>query len=338
MNSPFSISTKTSPQAETTTAPKEPEASLSQIFERSTLSSIEFLKQDIPERETYLSPFFRAGDYGILFAPRGVGKSWLSLLMAKALSEGIEMSNHWRSSVSRRVLYLDSEMNIADLQQRCKTLGISSPALHVLNHENIFAESKDALSLNLADSSQQLALLDHCTKNQIQVLILDNLSTAFEGLNENESDSWEKVAPWLLDLRRRGIAVILVCHAGRNGNIRGTSRREDAAHWILSLEESETTEEQTHVLQSRFTKCRNCAASEAAPLKWTFKHTEQGCLVTTETFDPQSHMIDLIRGGMSKNADIATALGKPKGTISKWAQKASNEARIRISSGSYYPT
>lgn len=307
------------------------------LFHRSTISALDFSKMEIPEREVYLAPFFRAGDYGLLFAPRGVGKSWLSLLMGKALSESGKMGTHWQCNEPRRVLYLDSEMNIADLQKRCQLLEIVAPGFHILSHETVFTESDDELSLNLADLSQQQAILDHCMNEKIEVLILDNLSTAFKGLNENESDSWEMVSAWLLDLRRRGIAVVLVCHAGRNGNIRGTSRREDAAHWILSLEEGDSSEENTHVFQSRFTKCRNCAASQVPPLEWTIKHTDQGCTVTTDTIDLQSQMIDLINGGMHSASLIAEKLGKGKGTISKWAKKLQNEGRIRIVGLKYLP-
>ncbi len=38
--------------------------------------------------------------------------------------------------------------------------------------------------------------------------------------------------PWLLDLRRRKIAVVIVHHAGRSGEMRGTSKREDNVFWI----------------------------------------------------------------------------------------------------------
>jgi hypothetical protein len=40
---------------------------------------------------------------------------------------------------------------------------------------------------------------------------------------------------WLLRLRRKGIAVLLVHHAGVNGRQRGTSRREDALDTVIAL-------------------------------------------------------------------------------------------------------
>lgn len=307
------------------------------LFKNSTVSGAVFRDMKIPERETLLAPFFKAGDYGIIFAPRGVGKSWLSLMIAKALTEGGPLGNHWEASASKRVLYLDSEMNLADLQKRCQLLAIESEQFHVLSHEIVFTESDDQLSLNLADPTQQDALKEHCLAEKIDVIILDNLSTAFKGLNENESDSWEQVSPWLLELRRHGIAVVLVCHAGRNGNIRGTSRREDMAHWILSLEESDTGIEEGHEFNTRFTKHRNCMAFDVPALAWTMTPSENGMQIITTTIDLQSQMINLIQGGMSSAKDLADELGKTKGTISKWARKAADEGKIKNVNGAYRP-
>lgn len=307
------------------------------LFKSSTVSGSALQEMKIPERETLLSPFFRAGDYGIIFAPRGVGKSWLSLMISKALTEGGNLGSHWEAPVSKNALYLDSEMNLYDLQKRCQQLAITNDQFHLLSHEMVFTESDDKLSLNLADPTQQDALKEHCLAEKIDVLILDNLSTSFTGLNENESDSWEQVSPWLLELRRHGIAVILVCHAGRNGNIRGTSRREDMAHWILSLEESDTGQEEGHEFKTRFTKQRNCTASDVPALAWTMKQRGSGMEITTTTIDPKSQMIELIQGGMSSAKDLAEELDKTKGTISKWAKKAAEEGKIKNINGRYLP-
>jgi len=337
------IAPKEPSQAERLLAKEKEEAGLNPVnphtalFKNSTVSGAAFRDMKIPERETLLSPFFKAGDYGIIFAPRGVGKSWLSLMIAKALTESGPLGNHWEAPESKRVLYLDSEMNLSDLQKRCHLLGIQNEQFHVLSHEIVFTESDDQLSLNLADPTQQDALKEHCLTEKIDVLILDNLSTAFKGLNENESDSWEQVSPWLLELRRHGIAVILVCHAGRNGNIRGTSRREDMAHWILSLEEADTGIEEGHEFKTRFTKNRNCMAFDVPALAWTMKPSENGMEITTTTIDLQSQMIDLIQGGMTSASELAGELGKAKSTISKWATKAAAEGKIRISNGRYLP-
>ena len=57
-------------------------------------------------------------------------------------------------------------------------------------------------------------------------MVIDNLSTLCRYGRENESESWGPVQEWILGLRRRGLSVLLVHHAGKGGTQRGTSRRE----------------------------------------------------------------------------------------------------------------
>lgn len=309
------------------------------LFNKASLTATSFMELDIPERETLLSPFFKAGDYGLIFAPRGIGKSWLSLMMARAVAEAGMMGSHYQANTARKTLYIDSEMDVADLHYRCRLLNIKSDNFHVMNHEILFKESDDALSLNLTDITQQQAILTQCEEMGIEVLILDNLSTAFRGLKENDADSWELISPWLLDLRRRGIAVVLVAHAGRNGQIRGTSRREDMAHWILSLEEVETIDEGEgiHEFKTRFTKCRNVSQFDTPSLSWKMTTENGKMFVETKTIDLFDMFLELVQGGMSSATDLADELGKGKGTISKWAKRASNDGKIAIKNGRYLP-
>jgi putative DNA primase/helicase len=67
------------------------------------------------------------------------------------------------------------------------------------------------------------------------LLILDNLSSLTAVARDNEAESWSPIQEWLLKLRRRGIAVLIVHHAGKGGQQRGTSRREDVLDTCISL-------------------------------------------------------------------------------------------------------
>jgi putative DNA primase/helicase len=67
------------------------------------------------------------------------------------------------------------------------------------------------------------------------LLVLDNLSPLCRYENENEGESWLPVQEWGLALRRRGISVLFVHHAGKNRSQRGTSRREDLLDTVFTL-------------------------------------------------------------------------------------------------------
>jgi putative DNA primase/helicase len=67
------------------------------------------------------------------------------------------------------------------------------------------------------------------------LLILDNLSCLAGAVRDNDADSWSPMQTWILSLRRRGISVLIVHHAGKGGQQRGTSRREDVLDTTIAL-------------------------------------------------------------------------------------------------------
>jgi putative DNA primase/helicase len=70
---------------------------------------------------------------------------------------------------------------------------------------------------------------------------------------------------WLIGLRRKGIAVLLVHHAGTNGRQRGTSRREDALDTVIALRRPENySPEQGARFEVHFEKLRNRVDGDSA--------------------------------------------------------------------------
>ena len=65
--------------------------------------------------------------------------------------------------------------------------------------------------------------------------MVDSLSTLCRSGVENESESWLPVQEWALRLRRNGVSVLFVHHAGKSGKQRGTSRREDVLDTIFHV-------------------------------------------------------------------------------------------------------
>ena len=99
----------------------------------------------IAPRERVLGDWFKEADLGFIFAPRGLGKTWLSLAMATAIADGRECGP-WRAAVARRVLYVDGEMPCESLGERIAGMG-GVENLAVLNHEALFHLSGKVLNL-----------------------------------------------------------------------------------------------------------------------------------------------------------------------------------------------
>ncbi|MEO8429343.1 MAG: AAA family ATPase, partial [Verrucomicrobiota bacterium] len=187
----------------------------------------------VPPRELIVGNWFNQGDLGFIFGPRGLGKTWLAMLLGRRISEGSQIAD-WTVHTPRRVLYIDGEMALDSIRERDWALTkLANDNMLYLQHEALFHLTGQVL--NLTAASVQAALLETCKRNKVEVLILDNLSCLFTGIRENDADAWELVLPWLLELRRNRIAVVFIHHAGRSGAMRGTSRREDAAFWVMQL-------------------------------------------------------------------------------------------------------
>jgi putative DNA primase/helicase len=130
-------------------------------------------------------------------------------------------------------LYVDGEMQLAELQLRLSAIQAAMGAEIPNDGFRILAADNTEAGINLSSDEGQRALERHL--EGIYLLVLDNLSTLLASGSEGASDAWLPIQNWLLKLRRKGIAVLLIHHAGLNGRQRGTSRREDALDTVIAL-------------------------------------------------------------------------------------------------------
>jgi hypothetical protein len=307
-----------------------PDCPLSEKLLSAILNANKLAELSIVPRHKLLGDWFREGDLGFVFAPRGVGKTWFALSLAGAIATGKPLGP-WKAETPLPVLYIDGEMPLELIQSRVKGLGLSSENLRFLSHEVLFDGCGS--TLNLARPEGQLAVSECCEKLGIKVLVLDNLSVLFGGMKENEADAWEMVLSWLMDLRRKKIAVIIIHHAGRGGReMRGTSRREDVAFWIIRLEEKPDITECRAGARfiSVFTKQRN-TPGEVPAYEWSIQPVEGTDQIRISFKEAASAdiVLELIRDGLESCEDIAHETGLSKGQVSKIATKLTAERKVK---------
>jgi putative DNA primase/helicase len=235
----------------------------------------EFLNLNVPPREMLLDPILPERSLAMLYAPRGVGKTLLGLSVGLAVASGTTLLR-WSAPRKRRVLVVDGEMPLVSLQERLRMLsaGLGSEIPND-NFQVLAADNTDS-GISLGTEEGQ-GLLDPLL-NGVDLLILDNLSTLVTTGSENASDGWVAMQNWLLRLRRQGVAVLLIHHAGTNGRQRGTSRREDALDTVIALRRPEDySPEQATRFEVHFEKLRNRVdGTGAVPFEARIEQADEG--------------------------------------------------------------
>jgi putative DNA primase/helicase len=292
----------------------------------------------IVPRKKILDEWFREGDLGYIFGFRGVAKTWFSLGLGTALATGGKFG-FWQAHGDSQVAYLDSEMPAEDIRFRVTGLGLeANENFHLLNHELLFERTGKVANVNSV--TIQKAITRYCVQTGVQVLFVDNLSTAAYGMKENDADSWEQMNRWLLELRRAKISVVIIHHAGRAGNMRGTSKREDAAFWVIQLDDAKKDSDDRNGARfiTRFTKASRNTQTDIPAYEWHFL-TDFATNEISVACKPSEGLVvfhAVLESGVTKPSEIAKVMGIQDYQVSRLAKKAIDQGWLeRASRGEY---
>ena len=165
-----------------------------------------------------LKPYIVEGAGSILFAPPGQGKSYLALLMAQSINQGV--SPIWRTE-QRRVLYLNLERSAQSLERRLllvnQALGLEAEAPMLM---------ANARGKTLAHVAESLG-------REFDMVVLDSLSRSGAGSMVDD-----EVANSIMDTVN-GLAEtwLVIAHTPRSDNTHtfGSQMFDGAADLTLSL-------------------------------------------------------------------------------------------------------
>src|SRR5262249_51898851 len=161
-----------------------------------------------------------------------------------------------------------------------------------------------------------------------ELVILDNVTTLFPGGKENEIESWRPAQSWILRLRRRGVAVLFAHHAGRNGQSRGTSGREDVLDTVIALRRPDDYRvEQGARFIVEYEKTRSIYGGDVEPFEAQMEtHTGAAVWLTDKPkADLLARVLELREAHVSIRA-IAAQLGIDKGKVERILNKRSGSS------------
>ena len=244
----------------------------------------------------------------------------------------------WIVPKPRKVLYLDGEMPVGAVQERFTRLK-SGLGVEISNEQfqMLAADQTDIPNVATPEGHQQLEPL----LEGIEFLIIDNLSSLCRTTNDNAAEFWTPIQNWLLDLRRRGTSVLLVHHSGRNGQQRGTSRREDVLDTIMALRRPHDYRvEEGARFEVHVEKGAEFVGEGAQPFEAKLVPTEDGQGVIWETRDVGSEIphpaLDLFRQGLTV-WDVAGRLGISKSAAGRLRQNAKHSGLLDAVEGQEEP-
>jgi len=285
-----------------------------------------FLGLDIPPREMVVDPIIPTQGLAMLYARRGVGKTHIALGLAYAVASGGAFLK-WSAPTPRRVLYIDGEMPAVAMQERLSA---------IINACDQEPPNSSYFNLITPDLQGDMGIPDLSTEEgqaavdglleDVEFLILDNLSTLCRNGRENEADSWQTMQDWGLRLRRKSISVLFVHHAAKGGQQRGTSKREDVLDTIIRLEHStDYRAEDGARFEVHLDKARTIVGDAAAAFEaqlgaggWTYRTIE----------DQRLQRVAALSNDGMRQREIATETGLSLGTVNACIKRGKEEGLI----------
>lgn len=290
----------------------------------------DFLARDFPPREMLLAPVLPRQGLMMLYSWRGVGKTYTALGIAFAVASGGSFLR-WRAPAPGRVLYIDGEMPANVMQERLAALVAASDRdLPSPDHFRLITPDQQEEGIPDLSSEEGRQAVEDWIKDGVDLVVLDNLSTLCRAGKENEAEGWIPVQEWILSLRRRNVAVLLVHHAGKGGNQRGTSKREDVLDIVVSLRRPEDYEATDGArFEVHYEKARGLFGEDAKPFEARLEVRDQIAVWTMRDLEDclTQRVAELVGDGLSQR-DIARELEIGVGTVNRHKKKAEEQGLL----------
>lgn len=299
----------------------------SRPMRRKSISMAELMQMEFPGEEPLLGSVITYGSTGMLSAPRGKGKTLLALRIIYATAAG-KFLKPWGRGIGCVVTYLDGEMHGRNLQDRLRQTGNSDSfdATRQKALENIHIIGRDLFKHDIGyiDDEEGQALIESLLPDNCRLLVIDNLSAWTSSAREDGS-AFAPIKRWLLRLRAKGIAVLLVHHTGKNGSQRGTSVHEDLLDYSILLREDKSCKPKNGTsFLVEHTKLRELHPNLPKVFRYTFttdpdtdvmEHLYEDDI--TEPFSKEKlQIVELLKKGMS-GIEIRAELGVTTSAITR---------------------
>jgi predicted XRE-type DNA-binding protein len=234
----------------------------------------------------------------------------------------------WKAEKQHGVLLVDGEMPGLALQERlAQTIAGMDGTFDNVKLDVITPDLQSEYGMpDLSTVLGQQRLSPYIT-DDIDLIILDNLSTLCGGMQENKGDTWREMQEWILRLRARGKSVLMIHHDGKGGQQRGTSKKEDILDTIIQLKRpAQYVPTDGAVFEVHFTKSRGLHGDDAEPFEASLVEFEgKTQWLTRKIEDSTKEKIKKLLDDGYKQKEIATELEITPGRVSQLVKQINAE-------------
>lgn len=249
------------------------------------MSTAELWKRKIPEREELLGRLILSKTINNICAPSGVGKSNVGISTAGAMASGSSFMK-WKAEVASRVLYVDGEMLLEDLQKRTQAFagGLTAQQKELLE-ENLFFVNCEDFQGDFPSITTELGqdlVYYHILKTGAKVVFLDNFTALMEDADDTDVIAMKAFLKWLKKLRFEGITVITVNHSVKSGDRKGSVILDTYNDLIIDLKKPKIDNRKKEVpidngeIEFIFSKARHLTHEERKKITYILSISDNG--------------------------------------------------------------
>ncbi|MBA3789577.1 AAA family ATPase [Patescibacteria group bacterium] len=239
----------------------------------------QLVQMEFTKKTEILGPWLKEGNLVLIYANRGLGKTFFALQIAQAVAtEGTFLK--WKAGKSSSVCLFDGEMGLESLSMRVGSIIDNSEVEMGRDAMKIVTFEHFGLKMpNLSDPEDQEIYTAESAGSDL--IIIDNLLTCSRPmdsrLHDNETAQWGRIQEWLIKMRQAGKSVVLIHHAGKSGSQLGTSQRENIMDTVIALKKpARNVMIDGFQAELYFEKHRNFYGKDTEPLFIEYETSEWG--------------------------------------------------------------
>jgi hypothetical protein len=181
-------------------------------------------------RRILFDPIISEGYLVWLYAEPKIGKTWLALALAHALARGNSIVGRWRTIDPVGVLYVDGEMLPDELEESISMVMAGAGDMSGLRPFAVICAQCQTDGVVDITSQEWQETIEQELKGK-KLLILDN----FQSLTDNGQAAFEQARRWVRKLTQKGVAVVVLDHTNREGELQGSIAKERVANLLIAL-------------------------------------------------------------------------------------------------------